>query len=78
MHYLFRRNIIGKNNYLILVKLLPRIDSIKQIRLKIGITQKKLAAMTGVSTSMINQIESGRSQPSYETAKRIFDNLASL
>ena len=34
--------------------------------------------MTGVSTSMINQIESGRSQPSYETAKRIFDSLASL
>ena len=63
---------------MILVKLLPRIDSIKQIRLKIGITQKKLAAMAGVSTSMINQIESGRSQPSYETAKRIFDNLASL
>ncbi|HSB84215.1 MAG TPA: CBS domain-containing protein [Nitrosarchaeum sp.] len=58
--------------------MLPRIDSIKQMRLKIGITQKKLAAMTGVSTSMINQIESGRSQPSYETAKRVFDSLASL
>ena len=48
------------------------------MRLKIGITQKKLAIMTGVSTSMINQIESGRSQPSYDTAKRIFDSLASL
>lgn len=58
--------------------MLPRIDSIKQIRLKIGITQKKLATMVGVSTSMINQIESGRSQPSYDTAKRIFDSLASL
>ncbi len=58
--------------------MLPRIDSIKQLRVKIGITQKKLASMTGVSTSMINQIESGRSQPSYETAKRIFDNLAAL
>ena len=58
--------------------MLPRIDTIKQIRTKLGITQKKLASMTGVSTSMINQIESGRSQPSYETAKRIFDNLASL
>jgi len=44
----------------------------------VGITQKKLATMTGVSTSMINQIESGRSQPSYETAKRVFDSLASL
>ena len=58
--------------------MLPRIDSIKQIRLKIGITQKKLAEMTGVSTSMINQIESGRSQPSYDTAKKIFENLAKL
>ena len=48
------------------------------MRLKIGITQKTLATMTGVSTSMINQIESGRSQPSYETAKRIFDSLANL
>ena len=58
--------------------MLPRIDSIKQLRTKLGITQKKLASMTGVSTSMINQIESGRSQPSYHTAKRIFDSLANL
>jgi len=28
--------------------LLPRIESIKQIRLKMGITQKKLALMAGV------------------------------
>ena len=34
--------------------------------------------MTGVSTSMINQIESGRSQPSYDTAKKIFENLTKL
>jgi predicted transcriptional regulator len=58
--------------------MLPRIDSIKQARTKIGVTQKELAKLTGVSTSMINQIESGRSQPSYETAKRIFDSLATL
>ena len=74
---------ISENKFLKPIKpslneLLPRIDSIKQIRLKIGITQKKLAVMTGVSTSMINQIESGRSQPSYETAKKIFENLAKL
>lgn len=58
--------------------MLPRIDSIKQMRQKIGITQKRLAGMVGVSTSMINQIESGRSRPSYETAKKIFDSLAVL
>ncbi|MEM3063789.1 MAG: CBS domain-containing protein [Candidatus Nitrosotenuis sp.] len=58
--------------------MLPRLDSIKQARTKLGITQKQLAKLTGVSTSMINQIESGRSQPSYETAKRLFDSLATL
>jgi len=58
--------------------LLPRIDSIKQQRQKLGITQKKLAGLTGVSTSMINQIESGKSQPSYDTAKKIFENLTRL
>ena len=46
--------------------------------MKIGITQKKLARMTGISTSMINQIESGRSKPSYETARKIFENLSKL
>ena len=58
--------------------MLPNVESIKQMRQKLGITQKKLASMTGVSTSMINQIESGRSQPSYETAKKIFENLSNL
>ena len=55
--------------------MLPSIESIKQQRLKIGITQKELANLVGVSTSMINQIESGRSAPSYETAKKIFQIL---
>lgn len=48
------------------------------MRTRIGATQKKLAAMAGVSTSMINQIESGRTRPSYETASRIFDSLVTL
>jgi len=48
------------------------------MRIKVGITQKNLANMTNVSTSMINQIESGRTQPSYETAKKIFENLVKL
>ena len=56
--------------------MLPSIESIKQQRLKIALTQKELANEVGVSTSMINQIESGRSQPSYETAKKIFEVLA--
>ncbi len=58
--------------------MLPRLESIKQARLKIGLTQQKLASLTGVSTSMINQIESGRCQPSYSTARKIFEVLWSL
>ena len=55
--------------------MLPSIESIKQQRLKINMTQKELARLVGVSTSMINQIESGRSAPSYNTAKKIFEVL---
>lgn len=58
--------------------MLPRIDSIREMRLKLAVSQKKLASMSGISASMINQVESGRSQPSYETARRIFDSLATL
>jgi len=58
--------------------MLPRLDSIKQARIKLGLTQKQLANMVDVSTSMINQIESGRTHPSYETARKIFDSLATL
>ncbi len=58
--------------------MLPRLESIKPARIKLGITQQKLASLTGVSTSMINQIESGRCQPSYATARKIFEVLWSL
>ncbi len=58
--------------------MLPRLEYIKQARMRLGITQRKLASMTGISTSMINQIESGRCKPSYETARKIFEVLASL
>jgi len=57
---------------------LPNLETIKRQREKLHVSQKKLASMTGVSTSMINQIESGRSKPSYDTAKKIFENLAIL
>ena len=56
--------------------MLPSLETIKEERKKLNMTQKKLAIMTGVSTSMINQIESGRCKPSYNTAKKIFESLA--
>ncbi|MEM2760812.1 MAG: CBS domain-containing protein [Nitrososphaerales archaeon] len=58
--------------------MLPRLEYIKQARLRLGITQRKLAALTGLSTSMINQIESGRCKPSYDTARKIFEVLSTL
>jgi len=58
--------------------LLPSLETIRQKREQLHVSQKKLAAMTGVSTSMINQIESGASKPSYPTAKKIFEILAKL
>lgn len=60
------------------IYMLPRLEYIKQARIKLGITQRKLAALAGISTSMINQIESGRCKPSYETARKIFEVLSSL
>ena len=57
--------------------MLPRIDYIKQGRLRLGMTQRELASLSGISTSMINQIESGRCKPSYDTAKKIFEVLSS-
>ena len=55
--------------------LLPSLELIKQEREKLRLSQKELANMTNVSTSMINQIESGRCKPSYDTAKTIFEKL---
>lgn len=61
-----------------LVKMFPKLEEIRRIRLRLGLTQRKLASLVGVSTSLINQIESGRSRPSYETARRIFEVLSRL
>ncbi len=49
--------------------MLPRLEYIKEARVSLGVTQKKLAKLSGISTSMLNQIESGRCKPSYDTAR---------
>jgi predicted transcriptional regulator len=58
--------------------MLPRLEYIKEARVSLGVTQKKLAKLSGISTSMLNQIESGRCKPSYDTARRIFEVLSLL
>ena len=61
-----------------LYTMLPKLEYIKQARNRLSITQRRLAQLAGISTSMINQIESGRCKPSYETARKIFEILSSL
>ncbi len=58
--------------------LLPSIKEIERKRKSLGLTQKKLAYLTGVSQSLIAKIESGHINPSYEKAKAIFDFLEGL
>ena len=54
------------------------LSLIKKRRLVLGVTQKELSGMCGVSQSMIAKIEAGRAEASYSIAKRIFEALDSL
>jgi len=56
--------------------ILPKLSEIIKLRKQVNITQRELAKEVGVSPSMINQIESGATQPSYVTASKIFQILA--
>ncbi len=51
------------------------LSSIEQERKALGLSQKELARMAGVSQSLISKIERGRLVPSYDTAVRIFQAL---
>lgn len=51
---------------------MPKLDSIRIIRKKLGWSQADLAKAVGVSQSMINKIEKGEKFPSYDTAQKIF------
>lgn len=61
-----RMNKVKKSN-------LPKVKDIKIYRINSRLTQKQLAIESGVSVSMINQVESGRTMPSYSTAVKIFE-----
>ena len=51
------------------------LKHIKPARLRLGLTQMELARCAGVSQSVVAKIESGRIDPSYTTAQRIFSAL---
>ncbi|MBI5355967.1 MAG: CBS domain-containing protein [Candidatus Aenigmarchaeota archaeon] len=58
--------------------MLPPLDEIKKRRATLGITQKELASLTGVSQSLVAKLESGAMVPSYKNAKSIFDAIERL
>lgn len=54
------------------------IEEIKEIRKRLGLTQGQLAQRAAVSQSLIAKVESGRLDPAYSKAKKIFKALDSL
>ncbi len=54
------------------------LDEIKKIRKHIGLTQTELAKKANVSQSLIAKIESGRLDPTYSNAMKIFTALGDL
>ncbi len=54
------------------------LNEIREIRKQLGINQTKLANFAGVSQSLIAKIESGRIDPTYSKAGKIFQALAVL
>lgn len=54
---------------------LPALTDIKTRRKKTGLSQTQLAQESGVSQSLIAKIESGKIEPSYLAAKKIFEVL---
>lgn len=58
--------------------ILPDIHHIKARRKQLGLTQRKLAMMSGISQSLIAKIESGKAEASYNKIKTIFKILDNL
>lgn len=54
------------------------LNEIKEIRKKFGLTQSELAKKADVSQSLIAKVESGRLEPTYSKAMKIFDTLKLL
>ncbi|MFH0978789.1 MAG: CBS domain-containing protein [Candidatus Woesearchaeota archaeon] len=55
--------------------MIPDLKEIKFLRRRLNLTQQELANRSGVSQSLIAKIESGRVDPTYTNAVRIFNAL---
>ena len=58
--------------------MLPSIEEISVKRRLLGLTQKELASLAGVSQSLIAKLEAGQIISSYSKVKAIFDALEQL
>jgi predicted transcriptional regulator len=58
--------------------MLPNLSEIKAQRKKLNITQNELSNLTNISQSLITKIESGKLEPTYNKAKKIFETLQNL
>ncbi len=58
--------------------MLPSLEEISRKRRILGLTQKELARLAGVSQSLIAKLESGKIDSSYTKVKAIFDALEQL
>lgn len=54
---------------------LPTPQEIRQLRVKAGFTQKKLAELVGVTQAYIAKIESGQADPKLSTLKKILEAI---
>ncbi|MCX6652649.1 MAG: helix-turn-helix domain-containing protein [Methanomassiliicoccales archaeon] len=59
------------NQRLGLIPQLPDLDKIRQMRKRLNLSQRELAAMAGVSQSLIAKIERGSIDPSYSNVRKI-------
>jgi len=58
--------------------MLPSLDEIVRRRKSLGLNQKELAGLVGVSQSFVAKIETKKINPSYIKTKEIFDTLQNL
>lgn len=57
------------------MSMIPSSDEIRRMRLAVGLTQKELAKLAGVSQSLIARIEKGSVNPRMNTLKKILDAI---
>ncbi len=57
--------------------MLPSIEELRKMRKSLGISQKELASISGVSQSYIARLEKGDINPTYDKIKKIYEYLSS-